>query len=80
MTGDLGLCLFQLQDQKTGTVYGAENEEIVSHGPSNLGFEPATFQAQVQPYSDWALIPQDDEFETEIENWNQAWSLPKPIN
>ena len=59
-------------------MYGAENEEIVSHGPSNLGFEPATFQSQVKPYTDWANG--DDEYETEIENWNQAWSLPKPIN
>ena len=28
--------------------YGAENMEIVPHGSSNHGFDPATFQSQVR--------------------------------
>ena len=29
-----------------------ENMEMVKHGPSNPGFEPATFQSQVQRSAD----------------------------
>ena len=38
---DLGLCLLR----KKGTVYGAENMEIVPHRPFNPEFEPATHRS-----------------------------------
>ena len=44
------LCLFR----KTGTAHWAENMEIVLIGPSNPGFEPTTFQSQVQHSTYWA--------------------------
>ena len=39
---------------KDRDAHGAENMEIAPHGPSNPGFEPATFQSQVQHSTDWA--------------------------
>ena len=57
------LCLFR----KTGAIHEAENMEIVPHGPSDPGFQPASFQSQVQRSTDWAtgapLTPD------ELSNW-----------
>ena len=52
------LCPFQ----KTGTVHGAENMEMVPNVPSNPGLVPATFLSQVQHSTDWAnRAPLSDE-------------------
>ena len=40
---------------KRGTAHGAENMEIIPHGPSNTRFEPATSQSQVQRSTDRAI-------------------------
>ena len=39
---------------KDREVHGAEIMELVPHGPSDNGFEPVTFDAQVQYSTVWA--------------------------
>ena len=52
---------------KTGTAHGAENIEIVPHGPSKSRFEPATFQSQFQHSTG-----------TSLNTWPPLW-LVSPI-